>query len=236
MNSLRKGIRRKKEFGYWGKGRNRPNLKEQGAMKARITGRDVRMSLRHSARHHGEGGFTLVELSIIIIIIGVALTVASLSYANANYGLKVSGAKRQIEAALNRAKTAARQQNVTYRVIFYTSANATNANSYEFMCNIRDQGGNWTMTPVDGSVSGENVSRSSGRTYVRLAEGVSLTGCSEIPGNAVMVTFRPSGTTMRISGSDLAGGNVSQTVTLNLRSGGSTGSVSINSMGEVVLR
>ena len=67
-----------------------------------------------------------------------------------------------------------------------------------------------------------------------------ITGCTEISGNEINVNFVPAGTTMSVSGSVNPGGGVppsiSATVTLNLASGGSVGSVSVNGVGIITVR
>lgn len=183
-----------------------------------------------------EHGFSLIELSLVVILLGILLLAATLSYANASAITRLNGAKKQIESAVYRAKTAARQQNVTYQLILYTIDNAEHANTFEFKRNVKGADGSWTMTPVDESVSGEKTYTSGGNTYIKLMEGVRITNCSEIAGDTIVVSFRPSGTTMSVSGSSGAGGTTSQTVTINLTAGNATGRVVINSLGGVEIQ
>ncbi len=192
-----------------------------------------RLALYHRKARRGddEDGFSLMELSIVVLLISILLVIATLSYANASSNTRMSGAKKQIESAISRAKTAARQQNATYQLIFYTNENVANANSFEFRRNVKGPDGSWTMTPVDESVSGEKVSKSGDNTYIRVMEGVKITGCNEIPGDVIIVNFRPSGTTMSVYGTGGSGGPASQPVTINIATGGLTGSVVINSLG-----
>jgi prepilin-type N-terminal cleavage/methylation domain-containing protein len=185
-------------------------------------------------------GFTLVELAIVVIIFGIIISIAALNYGNISNGINLTGAKRQIEAAINRAKTAARQENVPYELVFYTDANG-NPNSYEFMHDEYNAATDtWTMTPVDGSVAGEEITSDAGHTYIKLSGGVKLTGCTQISGSEIVISFIPAGTTMTYMGSDNPGGGIppttSTTVTLNLASGSKTGSVEINEMGNITVR
>ncbi len=182
-----------------------------------------------------------MELAIVVVIFGIIISIAALNYANISRGANLSGARKQVEAALSRAKTASRQENVRYQLVFYTDAAGANANTYEFRHNVYSEAtGTWTMTPVDRSVPGEEVSASGGRTYIRLGNGVKITGCTEISGSQIIVNFIPAGTTMSVSGSNNPGGGVPPTtsavVTLNLSSGGSVGGVSINGVGIITVR
>gem|GEM_PF-2298120 len=186
-----------------------------------------------AARLHREDAFTLIELTIVVVILGIILTVATLSAGNISRNINMNAARRQIEAALNRAKTAARQENVSYQLIFYTSVDGSHPDSYEFLHNVENMDGTWTMTPVDRSVSGEEATTAGGHTYIKLGNKVEISGCTEIAGNAIVVKFTPSGTTMTISGSDSGGGSSSATVTLNLTRADLAGGVSITDAGTI---
>ena len=167
---------------------------------------------------HSQEGFTLVELAIVVIIFGIIISIAALNYGNISNGINLTGAKRQVEAAINRAKTAARQENVTYELVFYTDAGG-NPNSYEFLHDEYNAATDtWTMTPVDGSVAGEELVSDSGHTYIKLSGGVKLTGCTEISGSEIVISFIPSGTAMTYMGSDNPGGGVPPTTSNSVAS------------------
>jgi len=184
-----------------------------------------------------EDGFTLVELTIVITILGIIISIATLSYSNISKAMNLNGALKQVEAAMNRAKLSARQENVKYQLVFYTDSSGANANTYEFVHDVYNPvADTWTMTPVDRSVSGEEVSVSGGHAYIKVANGVKIAGCTEILGSQIIVNFAPAGTTMAVLGSDNpGGGNTSATVTLNLLSVDRTGSVSINAIGTITV-
>jgi prepilin-type N-terminal cleavage/methylation domain-containing protein len=165
----------------------------------------------------GQEGFTLVELTVVIIILGIILSIGTLSYVNISRNMNISGAAKQVEEALNRAKTAARQENVKYRLTFYPNGGGSTANSYEFEHYVETSPGTWTMTPVNQSVSGEQVTESSGHWYIKIPHGVTVGG-----ENAVTIEFTPQGAQMTIN-----------PATVVLQYGGATRSVSINTEGSV---
>jgi prepilin-type N-terminal cleavage/methylation domain-containing protein len=192
-------------------GGNRSTSKGQAFGMTRTETRGIAGKTRH------ETGFTLVEMSIVVMILGLILTIAGLNYANISRGVHLSGAKRQIEAALVRAKTAARQENVSYRMTVYPASDASNPNNYEFMRNVL-VGQEWVMTPVNLSVSGERVQEESGRWLIGLEGNV------EMLGGVTEITFSPAGTLMNVT-----------PATIDLRSGNQTGSVSIDALGKVTV-
>ncbi len=164
----------------------------------------------------GEEGFTLIELSIIVVILGIVLTLAVINYANASRGMTLKGAQRQVEAALSRALNAARQENVDYRLIFYPQTDAAHPNTYEFYHKV-EEGGSWTLQPVDRSVSGEEVVEDNGHYYIRVSNGVRI-----VSQETITVDFRPRGTVMTVT-----------PATLTLGLGGSTVGVVIDAEGRI---
>lgn len=176
-------------------------------------------------RLKGQSGFTIVEMAVTVLILGVVLTVSTLSYSEISKGIKMSAAKKQVEQAIARAKTAARQENVSYRLVFY-SHNESVPDSYEFYCNTKYETGTfpnknvtWVMEPVDKSVAGENVVtqviEGKTHTFIKISNGVQVTG-------TVTITLSPSGTTFSVT-----------PTTVNLRIGNRTGSVSVDSVGRI---
>lgn len=168
-------------------------------------------------KFNGEEGFTLLELCIVILILGIVITIAVVNYANVNRGMALKGALRQLEAALNRAKTSARQENVKYRMVIYGQYGSPYPNSYEFYHNVENNG-TWSLQPVDKSVSGEEVVIDDGHYYIKISNGVKVISDSNIT-----VDFSPNGTTIQIT-----------SVTINLDIGGATGTVRVDAQGRVV--
>jgi len=159
-------------------------------------------------------GFTLVELSITVLILGVIIGLGILSYTNISRGMAMSAARKQVEAALERAKASARQENVTYVLIFYSEADAAHPNTYEFRNRV-EESGSWVERSVDRSVSGEEVIREGDSFYVKVTSGVKVA-------STVGVTFSPRGTEMAVT-----------PATVTLRIGNRNARVSIDAAGKV---
>ncbi len=178
---------------------------------------------------HSENGFTMFELMIILIIMAVIITAGTLSYASISRSVRLSGAMNQIEAALSRAKLAARQENVKYKVVFYSSTDGGNPDTYEFLHNVAvvNPGDplnlTWSMTPVDKSVPGESVTAASNHWYIKVPNGV------DISGSQITVFFSPAGTAMSTTWEPAGGDHVA----IDLRSGSGIGSVSIDAQGNI---
>lgn len=185
--------------------------------KGRPLAMELRVTKGRAGKKRREEGFTLTELSIVIIILGIILALAALNISNISGGIKLNAARKQVEAALFRAKTAARQENVTYSMIIYPAGNADNPNSYEFMHNVLVDG-EWEMTPVDLTVSSESVVEESGRRVVQIGGNV------QISGEGAEVTFRPTGTLMQVTPASIV-----------MSSGSQTGTVSIDALGRVTV-
>jgi len=170
-------------------------------------------------------GFTMMEMAVTILILGVILAVSTLSYGEISKGVKMSAARKQVEQAITRAKTAARQENVSYRIVFYSHSESV-PDSYEFYCNTKYEQGTfpnktvtWVMEPVDKSVSGESVTTAvvdgKTHTYIKISNGVQVE-------ETVAITLSPAGTTFSVT-----------PATVRLRIGNRTGSVSVDGVGRI---
>lgn len=163
---------------------------------------------RAGRRTAGEGGFTLVELMVTILILGVLLTLAALNWVGITRENALASGAKQVESAMKRAKTMAEQENITYIVKFMPHGDASHPDTYAFF----RPGSSDPVT--DRSVAGE----SSTEGYISLENGVSINGSSTIS-----VTFAPEGTTM----------SVSPAVSVGISMGGANRSVSISSTGKI---
>jgi len=97
------------------------------------------MSYRIRARRRG--GFTLVEVLMVLLILGIAATIV-VPMINDTSGMQVTSAARQIASTLMYAQTASISTQQQYQVVFDTGSN-----SYE----VQDSAGNVITDPVVGS-------------------------------------------------------------------------------------
>ncbi len=150
-----------------------------------------------------DAGFTMVELIVVILILGMILSGAVISWASINKENALVAGTKQVEGALKRAKTYAYQENVPYTITFY-SGGESHPNSYAFW----RAGGS---QPENKAVPAEGVSGG----YIVVNNGVSVV-------NTVSVSFTPSGTAMTVTPG---------TVTLQMN--GEQRTVSIDSVGKI---
>ncbi|OGN88025.1 MAG: hypothetical protein A2Z14_14810 [Chloroflexi bacterium RBG_16_48_8] len=167
-----------------------------------------------------EGAFSLLELLVVVIILGILVFSAALSFADSRLQMSVTAAARQVEAALEQAKTAARQENVKYELTFYSSM-ASHPDTYEFRHNVGTENPSlpgtytWNIVSVNRSVTQEIVIEESGNWYNQIGNGVHVV-------SEVTVTFEPMGTQMSIT-----------PVTITLQKGSETREVTIDAAGKI---
>ncbi len=160
-----------------------------------------------------ERGFTLLELMIVLIILGIIVLMAVLNYDYIVNTNSLSAAKKHVEGALKRAKTVTTQENFTYQLIFYPSTDADHPNCFAFF--RRQQDGSFVL--VDKSTAGESVVDGG---YIKLSERVNI-----VASGPLVITFTPQGTVLSVTGN----------TTIPLQVGGKSGSVSISSNGNITM-
>jgi len=201
-----------------------------GYKKLGNQGMKLKLSKDEPILRHAENGFTMIELAVVVIIITIIFATSALSYSAISKGMSLSGAKSQVEEALNRAKTSAREENVKYMVVFYPSSGSSNPNTYELLHNVAVANPTdlmsltWTMTPVYVSV-GETATQVGGHWYIKVPNGVRITG------SQITVIFSPSGST--ISATWQPDFDPNGEATINLNSGSAIGSVSVDAQGNI---
>jgi prepilin-type N-terminal cleavage/methylation domain-containing protein len=184
-----------------------------------------------SRRLEGQGGFTLIELSMYVIILGIILSVSVLSYYNIMAVNTLGNAQRQIKAALQRAYNIAQNENVKATLKIYGKNNASYPNSYTYLRgDDRDDENvsSWDYQPelpLPTMGAGSSQLTGNGFYIFKLLDGMSGL---EIQSDATIV-FNPRGTVIRVE--DASGNPSSFTINVSYR--GHSGTVTVNSSGEV---
>jgi|GEM_PF-1644692 len=182
-------------------------------------------------RLKGQGGFTLIELSITVILLGIILSASVLSYYNILTVNTLNNAQRNMKAALQRAYNIALNENVKTTLKVY-GKNGTYPNTYTYL-----RGDDLDTAPVNTwaydperplpTMSSSSYEETPLGFYV-FKPGGGTSGL-EIQSNATIV-FNPRGTTLQVE--DAAGNPSSFTITLTYR--GHSATVTVNSSGEVI--
>ena len=181
----------------------------------------MREELRSSA------GFTMIELAITILVLGVILGIGALSYANVRQSMNLQSARKQVEAAITRAKLSARQENVEYHITFYPDG-GEHANTYEFERYMYDEASDtWSLEPTDKSIGDERTTASmDGHVFVEIGSDARI-----INSDAVTVMFKPAGTEQEVTSISSGGGQN----TITLQAGSKTGSVHVDAQGRITM-
>ncbi|MBN2027773.1 MAG: hypothetical protein JW854_13535 [Actinobacteria bacterium] len=172
---------------------------------------------------HRENGFTVVELAIVVILIGVALGIISLSYANTSNNLALKSAETEAEAMMERAYNIALEEGVGVYLAFWDNGGAHKNMSaiYRVYPDGLDEFVNDTPTePPPVGMSSE--SDGSGHYWVKMADG------SASVQSSVTLFFNREGSLVTVNPVP-EGGDMSVTLVV----AGRTITVSINDRGEV---
>lgn len=168
-----------------------------------------------------ERGFTLIELMLVIVLIGVALGITSISYANSRKTLALKSAATEAEGLMQRAYNIALQEGVDVYLAFFDSGGA-----HPDQCAVYrvypDGTDEWTTdTPTEPSPPGVRADTDgSGHYWYDLGDGMASIQSS------VTLLFRREGAMVTVSA-------VSGGMTVTVVVSGQTRSVSVNDRGEV---
>ncbi len=203
-------------------------VRDTGGVVARK--RRVEMG-RFASRLREQGGFTFVELSVYVMLLGIILSVSVLSYHNILTVNTLSNAQRQIKAAMQRAFSIAQNEDVKTTLKIYGRGHGAYPNSYTYLRGNDSDESNvstWQYPPERPlpTMSSAGYQLTGNGFYVfKPADGA---GGVEIQSDATIV-FNPRGTVIRVE--DASGNPASFTVTVTYR--GRSASVTVNSSGEV---
>ena len=172
---------------------------------------------------HGrlEAGFTIIELAITVVLLGIALTVVTLNYANSRKALTIRSGTSEVEGAMKRCYEIAKQEGVDVYLQFWdgTGNHPNQFAIYRVYPDGTDERTNDgpTESPQPGV---DSTTDGNGHYWFKISNGAVAV---QAP---VTLRFQREGT--RVIVSSEAGG-----MSVTLTHAGRSGTVTINELGEV---
>jgi len=170
-----------------------------------------------------ENGFTMIEIALVIILIGVALGIISVSYANSRKSLALTSSNTEVEALMKRAYAITYNEGVDVYLAFWDAAGA-HPNRSAIYRGYPTGVNEWTAdTPTEPPPTGVSADEDITGTYFwfKLANGQASVQ------STVTLLFRREGSLVTVT--SVAGGMSVTTVV-----DGQTSTVSINDRGDVI--
>lgn len=180
-----------------------------------------------------ESGYTLTELMVVVLILGIALSIIGLNWYNISVTQTLNAATKQVESAITRAYAMAYNENRTYAVVFAHAPNSASEYTYGWYDTVND---NWVT--VDASVTNEKKRTEAGVTWISIMDGtqdvvVSTNVTYNIAGltglNGVVV--RPRGGNVSVVGGDIS---TETEIVVTVTHSGSSRSFTVHRTGEIV--
>lgn len=168
-----------------------------------------------------EAGFTVVELAVSVLLIGISLSVVTLAYGSSRRGMLITSGAREVESLMKRAYNIAMQEGVDVYLQFWGASgdHPDRCAIYRYLPGVMDERADDEPTePPPPGVSADTDGE--GHYWFKIAEGaVSV----QAP---VTLLFRREGALVTVSSVE---GGMSVTVTLS----GQSRTITINERGEV---
>lgn len=185
-------------------------------------GKDISEGKRAGRSAGRQAGFTVIELAISVVLIGVAIGLVSLSYGSTRRGMLIRSGADEVEAVIKRAYNIAMQEGVDVYLQFWggTGAHPNHCAIYRAYPDGTDERNNDEPTePPPPGVSAESDGR--GHYWFKIAGGaVSVQ-------SPVTLLFRREGTLVTVS--SVEGG---MSVTIAVPGSGLNRTITINDRGE----
>jgi len=182
---------------------------------------------------HGrlEAGFTIIELAITVVLLGIALTVVTLNYANSRKALTIRSGTSEVEGAMKRCYEIAKQEGVDVYLQFWDgTGNHPNQFAIYRVIYKFDPATGTTILITDERTNDEptespqpgvgSTTDGNGHYWFKISNGAVAV---QAP---VTLRFQREGT--RVIVSSEAGG-----MSVTLTHAGRSGTVTINELGEV---
>lgn len=191
-------------------------------MTGKRTGRGRGPGAATRRTDRGEDGFSVIELAIVVVLLGIALTVVTINYADTRRGMAMKSATEEVEAAVNRCYSIASQEGVDVYLQFWSGSGA-HPNQYAIYRSYPSGVNERTLDqPTENPAAGSSYNADGeGHYWMKLGDG------SVKVGAPVTLLFRRDGTVVRVS---LAEGDA---MAVGLAISDLTNTVYVNAAGEV---
>lgn len=179
---------------------------------------------RRPRRFKEESGFTIIELGAVMMILAIIILLATVNYARSRQGLALRSSIREVERAINRARTIAGEEGVDVYLQFW-GASGLHPNQYTIYRAYPDGVNERDLdTPTETAFSGSSyVTDDEGHYWFKLGEGT--VGIQ----SEVTLLFRREGSVVRVT-TDPPGGSLE----VKLVHGDMTATVACNELGEII--
>lgn len=172
-----------------------------------------------------ENGFTVIELSLVIVLIGVGLFLISISFVGTRNNLALQSAGTEVEGMMKRAYNIALEEGVDVYLAFYDDT-GDHPNRSAIYRVYPDGTNEWDDdTPTEPPPTGMRADNDgSGHYWVKLADGSASVAAP------ATILFRREGALVTVS-PEPPEGEMSVTVVV----AGKTRTISVNDRGEVTI-
>ena len=176
-------------------------------------------------RYSEEEGFSLLELVVVVIILGIFLLVATVNYADSRKGITLRSGVEEVEKAITRCRNIALQEGVDVYLEFWDPT-GEHPNQYAIYRAYPNGVNEYVeRTPTENPTSASSYTTDGeGHYWFNIAEGA-----VEVQSAAVFL-FQRRGTAVVVTVVEPVGGEFRVT----LRKADLTGTITFNDLGEII--